>query len=111
MGQCVGQCSTGYYAKNTTMKCVSSYTCKPSFGVNVTHSCQATCPAGSYKNMALYRCDACPSTCLTCTTWSTCQTCNTTLSVFAQNYCWPYCSVEADPLLQLYFDRDNATCV
>ena len=65
------------------MTCVGSYTCKPLFGVNQTHTCEITCPDGSYKNTRLYRCDACQETCLTCTSWNVCQNCDESISEFA----------------------------
>ena len=33
-GECVQECEQGYYANNDTMKCVSSVSCQPNFGVN-----------------------------------------------------------------------------
>ena len=58
-GACVAECSTNYYARNSTMTCVSSINCNPLFGVNETHECSLTCPDGSFPNTDHYRCDAC----------------------------------------------------
>lgn len=90
-GQCVDTCSTGYYARNSTMTCVSARTCRPQYGVNDTHTCEVDCPVGSYKNNQMYRCDACQETCTACSSWTYCTDCIDD-SVMFENYCWGYCS-------------------
>lgn len=86
-------CSSGYYANQTGMKCVSAALCKPYYGVNSTRTCTSTCPVGSYRNNAMYRCDACQLTCLTCSSWTFCLTCDTNISAMYQNYCFRFCEV------------------
>ena len=109
-GQCITACTLIYYANPTNRQCVTSPYCAPSFGVNATHTCDSTCPSGQYANINVYRCDACPSTCLTCTSLTNCPTCVTS-SVSYSNYCYGYCNVTVNVNnTGMYYNTDNTTC-
>jgi proprotein convertase subtilisin/kexin type 5 len=104
-GACLSQCTGLYYANTTSMKCVTSNNCKPYFGVNSTNMCQSTCPTGSFPNSTLYRCDACPSTCITCSSLKNCSTC-TNQAQFYNNACYGFCNST-----NIYYDKLNTTCL
>jgi hypothetical protein len=106
-GSCVRSCQALYYANTVTKTCVVSNLCKPSFGMNSTGICSTSCMAGQFGNQKVYRCDACPSTCLLCTSLSNCLSCNS-LSVFANNYCYGFCNTTNTTFK--YFGPDNKTC-
>lgn len=106
-GSCVSSCQSLYYANTVTQTCGVSNLCSPSFGMNSTGMCAPSCMPGQYGNLNVYRCDACPSTCLLCTSLSLCQAC-VALSVFANNYCYGFCNTTNSSLK--YFSPDNSTC-
>jgi hypothetical protein len=106
-GSCVRSCQPSYYANTVTKACVLSNLCRPSFGMNSTGMCAPSCMAGQFANLNVYRCDACPSTCLLCTSLSVCQTC-VALSVFANNFCYGFCNTTNSAFR--FFSRDNKTC-
>lgn len=87
--------------------------CRPYYGVNSTHECSASCPAGSYANLLVYRCDACQSQCTTCTSWTYCLTCDSAVSVMYQNYCYLFCQLndtDADGVVEQLYGPNNLTC-
>lgn len=83
--------------------------CAPLFGVNSTQKCESSCPTGQYGNRAVYRCDACPSTCVTCTSLTNCISC-ITASVSFNNYCYGYCNSTIANSTGIYYTADNKTC-
>lgn len=107
-GECLISCTLIYYANPATRTCVRSNYCAPYFGQNSTRQCVASCATGSFKNSNLYRCDACPSTCVTCTSLTNCLSCITN-SVSYNNFCHGYCNVTSNGTV-LYFNADNLTC-
>lgn len=106
-GACVANCTLIYYANPNNGKCVVSKECAPNFGQNSTYQCLPNCNAGQYKNTKVYRCDACPPTCVTCTSLTNCLSCVST-SVAYNNFCYSYCNTTNTTLM--YFSSDNKTC-
>jgi proprotein convertase subtilisin/kexin type 5 len=90
---CVNNCSTipMRYANSTSMNCVYSIGCAPYYGLNSTGTCISSCPTGFFANNTIYLCQLCPITCTTCTNMTYCSSC-ITQSLFANNFCNPYCS-------------------
>jgi len=106
-GACVSNCSLIYYANTFTRTCVISTFCMPNYGINSTHTCSSSCPLSQFANPSVYRCDACPSTCISCTSWTNCLSCITN-SVSYNNYCYGYCNPAN--ITEMYFNKDNITC-
>jgi hypothetical protein len=106
-GVCVSTCTLTYYANPSTGMCVTSSSCKPYYGENSTYLCKISCSIGSFANSKVYRCDACPTTCISCTSLTNCLTCVTS-SVSYNNYCYGYCNSTITNIT--YFNADNTTC-
>jgi len=106
-GSCVRSCQSLYFANPFTKTCVISNLCRPYFGINSTGVCSPSCLVGQFANSVVYRCDACPRTCLTCTSLTICQSCSA-LSIFANNFCHGFCNTTNTTLM--YFSSDNKTC-
>jgi hypothetical protein len=72
--------------------------------------CKSSCVAGSFANNAVYRCDACPPTCISCTSLKNCLTC-VSASVLSNNFCYGYCDNTTTSISYYsYYDDGNYTC-